>query len=65
MNNDDKGHRETDRFFEASGVQLTKSDRGMFHYRRAVFSVQYIRKVGLTLDKEEDLRITFNLDGCM
>ncbi len=26
-------HRETDRFFAASTVQLAQTDRGIFHYR--------------------------------
>jgi hypothetical protein len=39
-------HRETDRFFEASGVQLAQTNRGQFHfqlphYRCAVFSSQF------------------------
>ncbi len=42
-------HRETDRFFETSGVHLTQTDRGMFHYLRTAFSVQIKIKVGLTL----------------
>ena len=40
-----------------------QTDRGMFHYRRAAFSVQLKSKVGLTLAKEAALRITLNLDG--
>ncbi len=31
-------HRETDRFFTASGVQLPEPTSGLFHFRRAVFS---------------------------
>ena len=31
-------HRETDRFFEDSGVQLAQPDRDQFHYLRTVFS---------------------------
>jgi hypothetical protein len=31
-------HRETDRFFAASGVQSAQHDRGFFHFRRAAFS---------------------------
>ncbi len=34
-----QAHRETDRFFAASGVLSAQSDRGFFHYRRAAFSV--------------------------
>ena len=30
-----QAHRETDCFFAASGVQLAKHDRGLFHFRRA------------------------------
>ncbi len=56
-------HRETDRFFAASGVHLAKTQHIMFHYRHAAFSAQLKRKVGLTLVKETDLRITLNLDG--
>ena len=33
-----QAHRETDRFFAASGVQLAQHDRGQFHYKRAAFS---------------------------
>ncbi len=56
-------HRETDRFFAASGVQLAETDRGMFHYRHAAFSVQLKSKVDLALAKAASLRITINLDG--
>ncbi len=56
-------HRETDRFFAASGIQLAQTDRGVFHYRRAAFSSMLKRKVGLTLAKAAALRITLNLDG--
>jgi len=31
-----QAHRETDRFFAASGVQLAQPNRGQFHYRRGV-----------------------------
>jgi hypothetical protein len=58
-----QAHRETDRFFAASGVLSAQSDRGFFHYRRATFSVQVKSKVGLALVKEEALRITLNLNG--
>jgi hypothetical protein len=33
-----QAHRETYRFFAASGVQLPPPDRDQFHYRRAAFS---------------------------
>jgi hypothetical protein len=56
-------HRETDRFFAASGVQLPQTDRVQFHFRRAVFSQQIKGKVGLALAKVAALRINLNLDG--
>ncbi len=58
-----QAHRETDRFFAASGVQLAQSDRGQFHYKRAAFLAQVKSRVGLTLAKAAALRITLNLDG--
>ena len=33
-----QAHRETDRFFAASGVQQAQSTSGQFHYKRAAFS---------------------------
>ncbi len=57
-----QAHRETDRFFAASGVQLPQSDCGMFHYHRVAFSTHLKSKVGLTLAKVAALRITLNLD---
>ena len=56
-------HRETDRFFAVSGVQLAQTDRVQFHFLRAAFSAQVKSKVGLTLTKAAVLRITLNLDG--
>jgi hypothetical protein len=56
-------HRETDHSCAASGVLSPQSDRGFFHYHRSDFSTHLKRKVGLTLGKVEDLRITLNLDG--
>jgi hypothetical protein len=56
-------HRETDRFFAASGVQLPQTQRGMFHFRRAAFSQQFKSKVGLALAKAPALRTNLNLDG--
>jgi hypothetical protein len=58
-----QAHRETDRFFAASGVQLAQTDRGQFHFRRAAFSSQLKSRVGLALAKAAALRITLNLDG--
>ncbi len=56
-------HRETDRFFASSGVQLAQTDRGLFHFLRTVFSVTLKGKVVSTLDKVAVLRITLNIDG--
>ncbi len=56
-------HRETDRFFAASGVQFTPTDRDQFHFRLTDVSVQLKSRVGLALAKEAALRITLNLDG--
>jgi hypothetical protein len=56
-------HRETDRFFSASGVQLPETDRDQFHFRPAVFSQQFKSKVALTVAKAAALRINLNLDG--
>jgi hypothetical protein len=44
-------HRETDRFFAASGVQSAQSTSGQFHFRRAAFSQELKGKVGLALAK--------------
>jgi hypothetical protein len=56
-------HRETDRFFTVSGVQLAQTDRGLFHFRHVTFSVTLKGKVASTLTKVGDLRITLNIDG--
>ncbi len=40
-----EAHRETDRFFAASGVQLAQPTSGLFHFRRAAFSSQLKAKV--------------------
>jgi hypothetical protein len=56
-------HRETDRFFATSGVQVVQPDRDQFHFRRSAFSTQLKRKVVLSLGTAADLRITLNLDG--
>ena len=58
-------HRESDRFFAASGVQLAQTDRGQFHYHRAdtAVSSQLKSRVGLALTKAAALRINLNIDG--
>ena len=58
-----QAHRETDRFFAASGVQLAKSTSGLYHYKRVAFSSQLKIKVGNILAKAAALRITLNVDG--
>ena len=58
-----QAHRETDRFFAASGVQLAQSTRGFFHYHRVFFSSILKSRVGNILAKTTVLRVTVNLDG--
>ncbi len=58
-----QAHRETDRFFAASGVQLVQTNSGLFRFRRAAFSSQLKVKVGSTLAKAEALRLNLNIDG--
>ncbi len=58
-----QSHRETDRFFAASGVQSAQFDRGYFHFRRATFSSMLKSKCGNILTKTATLRINLNLDG--
>ncbi len=40
-----QAHRETDRFFAASGVQLAHSTSDQFHFRRVAFSAQLKSKI--------------------
>ena len=56
-------HRETDRFFATSGLQLPQTQHGMFHHRRAAFATQIKAKVGSNLAKAAALRINLNIDG--
>ena len=59
-----QAHRETDRFFAASGVQLSQSTSGgLFHFRRAAFSSMRKSRVSLILAEASALRINLNLDG--
>ena len=58
-----QAHRETDRFFAASGVQLAQTDRGQYHYRRAACSSMLKSRVGNILAKAAALRINLNLDA--
>ena len=54
-------HRETDRFFPSSGVQLPESNT-MYHHHHVLSSSQLKSKVGHILAKVEVLRITSNID---
>ena len=56
-------HRETDRFFAASGVQSAQSNRGTFHSKRAAFLGQLKAKIGSSLAKAAALRVNLNVDG--
>ncbi len=56
-----QAHRETDRFFEGSGVQLTPHNSGLFQFHRVVYSTQV--KMWKSTCKTEPLRIYLNLDG--
>jgi hypothetical protein len=58
-----QAHRETDRFFTASGVQLAQPNRGLFHFRRAAFSAHLKAKVDSTVTKAAVLRINLNIYG--
>ena len=62
-----QSHRETDRFFTASGVQSAQSNLGSsyFHFRRAAFSSMLKSKCGLILVKAAALRINLHLDGSL
>ena len=53
-----QAHQETDRFLTASGVQLTQSASGLFHFRRAAFSSQIKSKVVNILAKAAALRVS-------
>jgi hypothetical protein len=59
-----QAHRETDRFFAASGVQLAQTNpSGQFHFRCAAFASILKSRVGNILTKAPSLRINLNLDG--
>ena len=57
-----QAHRETDRFFAASGVQPPQhTSGGIFTFKRAAFLSQLKAKVGSSLAKSADIRV--NIDG--
>ena len=58
-----QAHRETDRFFAASGVQPAQSNRGTFHFKREVFLGQLKAKIGSSLAKDTALCVNLNIDG--
>jgi hypothetical protein len=56
-------HQETDRFFATSGVHLTHSTSGLFHFLRTTVSSHLKSRVDNILVKTVSLRITLNIDG--
>jgi hypothetical protein len=57
-------HRETDRFFAASGVQPAQhTSGGIFTFKRAAFLTQLTAKVGSSLAKAAAMRVNLNIDG--
>ena len=57
-----QAHRETDRFFAASGVHLVHSTSGLFHFLRVKVSLHLKARVDNILAKTAALRITLNMD---
>ena len=58
-----QAHRETDRFFAVSGVQLAQSTSVQLHFKHTLFSSQLKSKIGNILAKASALRIILNIDG--
>jgi hypothetical protein len=59
-----QSHRETDRFFAASGVQPVQTNPSdQVHFHRAAFASMLKSRVGNILAKVASLRINLNLDG--
>ncbi len=59
-----QAHRESHRFFAASGVQSAQSNMGaFFHFLRAAFSSMMKSRVSSILVKVVVLHINLNLDG--
>jgi hypothetical protein len=56
-------HRETDRFFPDSGVQLPQPTSELFHFPHSAVSSQLNARVGNILTKAAALRITVNIDS--
>ncbi len=59
-----QAHRETDRFFETSGVQSPQhTSGGIFTSKCVVFLTQLKAKVGSSLSKTAAMRVNLNIDG--
>jgi hypothetical protein len=58
-----QAHRETDRFFAASGVQPAQSNHGTFHYKYTDFLRQLKSKIVSSLAKPAVMRLNLNIDG--
>jgi hypothetical protein len=59
-----QAHRETDRFFAASGVQPAQhTSGGHFPFKRGVFLAQLKSRIGTTLAKAAAMRVNLNIDG--
>ena len=59
-----QAHRETDRFFAASGVHPAQHNSGgLFTFKHVPFLSQFKGKVGSTLPKAASLCVNLNIDG--
>ena len=59
-----QSHRETDRFFSASGVQSPQhTSGGIYTFKRAAFLTQLKAKVGSSLAKAATMCVNLNIDG--
>ena len=59
-----QAHRETAKFFTATGRQAQSTSDASFRFRRAAFHSHLKSKAGLIVAKAAALRITLNIDGC-
>ena len=59
-----QAHRETDRFFAASGVQPAQhTSGGLYTHKRGAFLAQLKSRIGTTLAKAAAMRVNLNIDG--
>ena len=59
-----QAHRETDRFFAASGVQPAQhTSGGLFTHKRGAFLAQLKSKIGSTFAKAAVMSVNLNIDG--